>query len=66
MSDLSNYKAVYRTPVSFKYRGYDVYGMSMPSSGGVTTGMILNLLEGTCPRMTMVSIDTAQPLTSLM
>ncbi|MEX0742658.1 MAG: gamma-glutamyltransferase family protein, partial [Phycisphaeraceae bacterium] len=44
--DLANYLPVEREPVFVNYRGYDVYGMNMPSSGGPTLGLILNLLEG--------------------
>ncbi len=46
LSDLEGYRAVYRTPVTTNYRGYDVYGMNMPTSGGVTLMMMLNILEG--------------------
>ncbi len=46
MSDLANYEARIRLPVHSTYRGYDVYGMSLPSSGGVTVGEALNILEG--------------------
>lgn len=44
--DLANYRPVQREPVSVNYRGYEVYGMNLPSSGGPTLGLILNLLEG--------------------
>lgn len=33
-ADLANYRAVERTPVSGEYRGYEVYSMPPPSSGG--------------------------------
>ncbi len=45
--DLANYIPVKREPVSFSYRGYDIYGMNLPSSGGLTLGLMLNILEGT-------------------
>jgi gamma-glutamyltranspeptidase/glutathione hydrolase len=44
--DLQQYRAVYREPVKFHYRGYDVVSMPPPSSGGITVGMILGMLEG--------------------
>jgi gamma-glutamyltranspeptidase/glutathione hydrolase len=44
--DVSNYNAVLRTPTHVSYRGYDVYGMAPPSSGGSTVGEALNILEG--------------------
>jgi gamma-glutamyltranspeptidase/glutathione hydrolase len=44
--DLENYQAVVRTPVHGSYRGYDIYSMSPPSSGGTHIVQILNILEG--------------------
>ncbi len=46
LQDLANYKAVLRTPVHGTYRGYDIYSMSPPSSGGAHLIQILNILEG--------------------
>jgi gamma-glutamyltranspeptidase/glutathione hydrolase len=43
--DLVNYHAVIRQPVHGTYRGFDVYSMSPPSSGGVHIVQILNMLE---------------------
>jgi len=43
--DLANYKAVERTPISGSYRGYEVYSMPPPSSGGIHIVEILNILE---------------------
>src|SRR6266498_3758635 len=37
---------MWRTPVQLSYRGYHIYSMPPPSSGGVTMGEILNILEG--------------------
>lgn len=45
-SDLRNYTAPERTPTHIGYRGYDVFGMAPPSSGGSTVGEALNILEG--------------------
>lgn len=42
--DLANYKAVERTPISGDYRGYQVYSMPPPSSGGIHIVQILNIL----------------------
>ena len=44
--DLRNYRAAVRRPVKGTYRGYDIYSMSPPSSGGVHIVEILNILEG--------------------
>jgi gamma-glutamyltranspeptidase/glutathione hydrolase len=46
MEDLKNYKPVERKPDHATYRGYDVYAMPLPSSGGITQTEILNILEG--------------------
>ncbi len=43
--DLKSYRAVLRTPVHGTYRGYDVYSMPPPSSGGVHVIQMLNILE---------------------
>jgi gamma-glutamyltranspeptidase/glutathione hydrolase len=46
MADLANYEARVRPPIHSTYRGYDIYGMQPPSSGGVTVAEALNILEG--------------------
>ena len=43
--DLSSYEASWRTPIHVKYRDYDIYSMSPPSSGGVALGQLTKLLE---------------------
>jgi gamma-glutamyltranspeptidase/glutathione hydrolase len=45
-SDISAYAAKRRRPTRVGYRGYDVFGMGPPSSGGSTVGEALNILEG--------------------
>jgi gamma-glutamyltranspeptidase / glutathione hydrolase len=44
-ADLANYRPAIRHPVHGVYRGYDIYSMSPPSSGGVHIVQMLNLLE---------------------
>lgn len=44
--DLKNYRPVIRQPVQGSYRGYDIYSMTSPSSGGAHIVQILNILEG--------------------
>jgi gamma-glutamyltranspeptidase/glutathione hydrolase len=46
MADLANYEARIRQPLHSTYRGYDIYGMPLPSSGGVAVSEALNILEG--------------------
>ncbi|MFQ5786379.1 MAG: gamma-glutamyltransferase, partial [Thermodesulfobacteriota bacterium] len=43
--DLASYKPVIRKPVHGKYRGYEIYSMPPPSSGGVHLLQMLNILE---------------------
>jgi len=45
-SDLRDYDVPIRYPTAVSYRGYDVYSMGPPSSGGSTVGEALNILEG--------------------
>jgi len=46
LADLANYEARIRRPIATTYRGYELYGMPLPSSGGVTVAEALNILEG--------------------
>ncbi|WP_344610704.1 gamma-glutamyltransferase [Dactylosporangium salmoneum] len=43
--DLRAYEVRRPAPTRISYRGYDVYGMATPSSGGSTVGESLNILE---------------------
>lgn len=45
LDDLDDYEALVQDPTVSDYRGYDVYGMAPPSSGGSTVGEALNILE---------------------
>ena len=44
--DLARYRAVWRDPLRFDYRGHQVISMPPPSSGGATLAEMLNILEG--------------------
>jgi len=44
-SDLTNYSAVERSPLSTRYHGYDVYAPPPPSSGGICLIEELNMLD---------------------
>lgn len=46
LDDLKAYRPAVRQPVHGQYRGYDIYSMSPPSSGGTHIIQILNILEG--------------------
>lgn len=43
--DLALYQVIEREPVCAAYRGHDVCGMGPPSSGALTVGQILGMLE---------------------
>jgi gamma-glutamyltranspeptidase/glutathione hydrolase len=45
-ADLAAYEAKERTPLHGTYRGYDIYSMCPPSSGGTALIEMLNILEG--------------------
>lgn len=45
-ADMAAYHAVEQPPIHATYRGYDVYGMAPPSSGGIAIAEMLNILEG--------------------
>ena len=44
-ADLRAYRVLEKAPVHSTYRGLDVYGMPVPSSGGIAVAQSLNLLE---------------------
>ena len=46
LDDLKSYKAVYREPHQFEYKGYKIVGMPMPSSGGLLLHQMLKMIEG--------------------
>jgi len=43
--DLAKYKAIWRDPIVFPYRDLKIISMAPPSSGGITLGQILKMLE---------------------
>ena len=45
-ADLAAYQPTEQKPIHGTYKGYDVYGMPPPSSGGVAIVEMLNILEG--------------------
>ncbi|NEP17947.1 MAG: gamma-glutamyltransferase [Leptolyngbya sp. SIO4C1] len=45
LSDLDRYEVRVRSPVVSDYRGYRLYGMGLPSSGGITVAQSLAMLE---------------------
>jgi gamma-glutamyltranspeptidase/glutathione hydrolase len=47
LGDLQAYRAVYRQPTRFTYRGHEIVSMPPPSSGGISLGLMLGMLEPT-------------------
>jgi gamma-glutamyltranspeptidase / glutathione hydrolase len=45
LADLETYDVIERPPVCVEYRAYEVCGMGPPSSGGLTVGQILGILD---------------------
>lgn len=45
LEDMAAYQVIERNPVCTSYRGFDVCGMGPPSSGGLTVGQILGMLN---------------------
>lgn len=43
--DLKNYKAKFREPHVFDYKGYRIIGMPMPSSGGLLLHQMMKMIE---------------------
>jgi gamma-glutamyltranspeptidase/glutathione hydrolase len=45
LDDVAQYEVLEPDPTMIEYRGYEVYGMGPPSSGGITVGEALNIGE---------------------
>jgi gamma-glutamyltranspeptidase/glutathione hydrolase len=45
LEDLKNYKAKFREPHSFDYKGYTIISMPMPSSGGLLLHQMMKMIE---------------------
>lgn len=45
LDDLKNYDTITRKPTKVAYRDYEIYGIPPSSSGGITVGETLNILE---------------------
>lgn len=45
VEDLAQYRVLEPEPTVSDYRGYEVYGMGPPSSGGITVGEALNIMD---------------------
>ena len=43
--DLKRYKPVWRDPITFQHKDYSITSMAPPSSGGITLGQIMRMLQ---------------------
>lgn len=43
--DLTRYKAKWKKPIEFSFKGYDIASMPLPSSGGIVLQQMLKMLE---------------------
>ncbi|MGV9795999.1 gamma-glutamyltransferase family protein [Gordonia sp. NPDC003422] len=56
--DLTNYRAIQRTPITMDYRGHQVVGMPGPSSGGIAVASALGILSNfDLPSMKPTDLD---------
>ncbi|GAB3878288.1 gamma-glutamyltransferase [Terrabacter terrigena] len=62
--DLAAYRALTKAPIHSRYKGLDVYGMPVPSSGGIAVAEILNLMTAYEQRTGMATgaVDEVQYL----
>ena len=63
LHDLADYRPVWRSPISVEYRGYQVYTMPPPSSGGVVLE-VLEMLEA--ERIGALGVDSPAYLADLI
>ncbi len=45
MQDLAKYEVKWRNPITFQYKDLKIISMSPPSSGGITLGQIMKMIE---------------------
>ena len=57
--DLEKYEAIWREPISFKYKDYTINTMTLPSSGGICLAQILKSIE---PGLNMMSLHLVDGL----
>ena len=64
--DLKNYQAKPREPHSFNYKGYQIVGMPMPSSGGLLLHQMMKMIESkNIDAMGFQSVQAVQLMTEV-
>jgi gamma-glutamyltranspeptidase/glutathione hydrolase len=67
LSDLNSYQAIWRRPVSAEYKGYKIYSMGPPSSGGIHLLQILKIIEDfQLDQKNILSANNIHQITSAM
>lgn len=59
-ADLAGYKAVWRAPVTARWRGYDVITAPPPSSGGIALMQMLLMKQDLAPKFKGVALNSPQ------
>lgn len=62
LADLDRYELRVRPPVVTEYQGHQIFGMGLPSSGGITVAQILKILAG----FDLASMDSTEVLHHLI
>ncbi|NUO92728.1 MAG: gamma-glutamyltransferase, partial [Dermatophilaceae bacterium] len=60
LRDLAAYRALTKAPIHSQYKGFDVYGMPVPSSGGIAVAEILHLMAAYEQRTGVTTRDVDQ------
>ena len=67
LEDLESYKTIWRTPLTTKFNGHDLYLMPPPSSGGVVIKTALELAEKlNVKSKKLLSVDELHSLSEIM
>lgn len=66
VEDLEKYEAIERKPIHSTFESYDLYGMSLPSSGGIAVSQMMNIWEQMDIFPEMGSVDYYHALAEVM
>lgn len=66
VEDIANYRARWREPITASYRGYTLAGAPLPSSGVLTAGQALMILESSGPAAPFGSVRALHTLASAL
>ncbi|WKV12479.1 gamma-glutamyltransferase [Marivirga harenae] len=66
LEDLKQYEAIERAPIHSIFKNYELYGMPLPSSGGVAVTQMMNMWEHLEETPTMGSVQYYHTLAEIM